>query len=281
MAARATWKGVLKIGLVTIPIKVYPATESTDGLAFHQLHSVCQTRIHQRKWCVPCGKEVPAAELVKGFEFEKGRYVLLSEDEVAHAKPESTRVIDLLQFCDAAALDPIYLDRAYYLAPDGGFAADAYVVMREAMCGRIGIGKLALYGRECLVAVRPSLWTLMLYTLHHAAEIRPLADIEDLGAVAHTVKGAEVALARRVIARFARPLNLVHYTDEVRVSLQRIIDAKIAGREIVEAPVAAAPLVVPLLDALRQSLRLEAVRPKKKKTSMNVATPRKLRAKAS
>ena len=133
MAARATWKGYLKISLVNIPIKVFPATESSGSISFNQLHAECQTRIQQKKWCPHCEREVPNTEIVKGYEFEKGRYVVMSEEDIEKVRPESTRVIDLVQFADAAALDPMYVDRTYYLAPDGGMAADAFAVMRDGM----------------------------------------------------------------------------------------------------------------------------------------------------
>src|SRR5215470_5432466 len=155
MAARATWKGFLKISLVNIPIKVFPATESSGMISFNQLHAECQTRIQQKRWCPFHNREVPISEIVKGYEFEKGRYVVVSEDDFAKVRPESTRVIDLVQFADDAAIDPMYIDRTYYLAPDGRIAATAFAVMREGLQGKVGIGKLALYGREYLVAVRP------------------------------------------------------------------------------------------------------------------------------
>ena len=157
MAARATWKGYLKVSLVNIPIKVFPATESSGTISFNQLHAECQTRIQQKRWCPSCNKEVANTELVKGFEFEKGRYVVMSEEDIEKVRPSSTRVIDLVQFDDADALDPMYVDRSYYLAPDGQVAADAFAVFKEGMKGKIGIGKLALYGREYLVGVKPVL----------------------------------------------------------------------------------------------------------------------------
>jgi DNA end-binding protein Ku len=255
MAARATWKGVLQISLVAIPIKVYPATESSDGLAFHQLHAVCQSRVQQKKWCGTCAREISGAEIVKGFEFEKGRYVLLLPEELDAVQPPSLRVIDLVQFVPAAALDPVSIDRAYYLAPDGPLAGAAYAVMREAMTGVVGIGKLAIYGREYLVAVGPQHHGhsgLMLYTLHHAAEIRALeaiAEIDELRAAPLE----EVRRARQLVTAFTRPLNLADFTDEYRRDVQRLIDAKVAGHEIVIPPVVAPPTLA-LVDALTQSL---------------------------
>ena len=196
MAARATWKGFLKISLVNIPIKVFPATESSATISFNQLHGECQTRIQQKTWCPHCNREVPNSEIVKGYEFEKGRYVVLSEEDFDKVRPESTRVIDLVQFADDSAIDPMYVDRAYYLAPDGGVAADAFAVMREGMKGKVGVGKLALYGREYLVAVRPHERGIVMYTLHHAAEIRSIDAVEELNSVPAKVKPEEIKLAQ-------------------------------------------------------------------------------------
>jgi DNA end-binding protein Ku len=262
MAARATWKGYLKISLVNIPIKVFPATESSGTISFNQLHTECQTRIQQKKWCPHCEREVPNTEIVKGFEFEKGRYVVMSEDDLAQVRPESTRVIDLVQFADSASLDPMYVDRTYYLAPDAGIAADAFAVMRDGMEGKIGIGKLALYGREYLVAVRPFQRGIVMHTLHHAAELRGIDSVDELNAVPEKVKPEEMKLARQVIQTFEQPLNLASYKDEYREGLQRIIDAKIAGEEVVATSTEAPPKVVNLMEALRKSL--DSVSAKKK-----------------
>jgi DNA end-binding protein Ku len=269
MAARATWKGYLKISLVNIPIKVFPATESSGSISFNQLHAECQTRIQQKKWCPHCEREVPNSEIVKGFEFEKGRYVIMSEDDLEKVRPESTRVIDLVQFSDAASLDPMYVDRTYYLAPDGGVAAGAFAVMRDGMQGKIGIGKLALYGREYLVAVRPFERGIVMHTLHHAAEMRGIDSVDELNSVPTTVKPEEIKLARQVIQTFEQPLNLATYKDEYREGLQRIIDAKVAGQEVVATPSEAPPKVVNLMEALRKSL--DSVSAGKKKTAKAVS----------
>src|SRR6266566_8780760 len=191
MAARPTWKGFLKISLVNIPIKVFPATESSGSISFNQLHGECRTRIQQKRWCPHCNREVPNSEIVKGYEFEKGRYVVLSEEDFEKVRPESTRVINLVQFADDSSIDPMYVDRAYYLAPDGTMAAEAFAVMRDGMKGKVGIGKLALYGREYLVAVRPQQRGIVMYTLHHAAEIRSIDVVDELSSVPDSVKPEE------------------------------------------------------------------------------------------
>src|SRR5919204_6466784 len=269
MAARATWKGFLKISLVNIPVKVFPATESSATISFNQLHGECRTRIQQKRWCPQCNREVPNAEIVKGYEFEKGRYVIVSEEDFDQVRPESTRVIDLVQFADASAIDPMYVDRTYYLAPDGGMASEAFAVMRDGMKGKVGIGKLALYGREYLVAVRPQQRGIVMYTLHHAAEIRSIDEVDELKAVSTSVKPEEMKLARQVIGTFEGPLNLRDYKDEYREGLQRIIDAKIAGEEIVAPAYEAPPRVVNLMEALKRSL--DAVSTAKKKPAKAAA----------
>src|SRR5687768_562008 len=263
MAARATWKGFLKVSLVNIPVKVFPATESAASISFNQLHAECQSRIQQKRWCPSCEREVPNTELVKGYEFEKGRYVVVNDEDIQKVRVESTRVIDLAQFTDDTAIDPIYVDRAYYLAPDGPMAAEAFAVMREGMAGKAGIGKVALYGREYLVAVRPQKKGLVMYTLHHDAEIRSIDEIDELHSVPTKVKPEEMKLAKQVVATFDAELNLRDYKDEYREGLRKIIDAKIAGEEVVATEVQDPPKVVDLMEALRRSL--DAVSTEKKK----------------
>jgi DNA end-binding protein Ku len=277
MPPRPTWKGFLKVSLVNIPVKVFPATESADSLSFNQLHAECQTRIQQKRWCSHCEREVPNTELVKGYEFEKGRYVIVSDEVIQKVRVESTRVINLVQFADDSEIDPIYVDRAYYLAPDGPMAAEAFAVMREGMAGKAGIGKMALYGREYLVAIRPKKKGLVMYTLHHDAEIRSIDQIEELSSVPTKVNPAEMKLAKQVIATFDAELNLKDYKDEYREGLRKIIDAKIAGEEIVATELPEPPKVVDLMEALRKSLN--AVSTEKKKPAKAVI--KKARAKAT
>jgi DNA end-binding protein Ku len=254
MAARPTWKGFLKISLVNIPVRVFPATDAAATISFNQLHAECQTRIQQKRWCPKCEREVPISEIAKGYEFEKGRYVVMSEEDMSKVRPESTRVIDLVQFTDAAAIDPIYIERPYYLAPDGAMSQEAFAVMREGMKGKAGIGKLALYGREYLVAVQPRDKGLVMYTLRHAKEIRSMDNIEELDQTPVKVKPDEIKLAKQVIGNFEGALNLEDYSDKYQEELQRIIDAKVAGEEVVATEEEAPPKVVNLMDALRQSL---------------------------
>jgi DNA end-binding protein Ku len=254
MAARPTWRGFLRISLINIPVKVFPATESSATIGFNQLHAECQTRIRQKRWCPTCDREVEYRDIVKGYEFERGRYVVVTDDDLAKVRVETTRVINLEQFVDETAIDPMYVESTYYLAPDGPVATDAFATMREGMGGKAGIGKVALYGREYLVAVRPQKQGLVMYTLHHEAEIRTIDQIDELRSVPMKVKPEEMKLAKQVIATFAGELNLKDYKDEYAEGLRQIIKAKIAGQEIITPEVASAAPVVDLMAALRKSL---------------------------
>ena len=254
MAARPTWKGYLKVSLVTIPVRVYPATESSATVSFNQLHAECQTKIQQKKWCPHCEREITSAEVVKGYEFEKGRWVVVDDEDIAKLKTESTKIINLMQFTDETAIDPMYVDKAYYLAPEGPMANDAYAVMRDGMKGKAGIGKVAIHGREYLVAIRPHKQGLVMYTLHHAAEIRTIDQIDELREVRGTVNPAEMKLARQVIESIEGELNLADYTDEYQQGLRALIDAKVAGEEVATPVESAPPKVVDLMEALRKSL---------------------------
>ncbi len=274
MAARPTWKGYLKISLVNIPVRVFPATDAAATISFNQLHRECGSRIQQKKWCPQCQVEVAQSDLVKGYEFEKGRYVTLDEEDIAKVRPASTRVINVVQFADASTIDPVYIERPYYLAPDGNVAAEAFAVVREGMTGRAAIGKLALYGREYLVAIQPREKGLVMFTLRHASEVRAMSAIDELNLVPASIKADEVKLARQVIGSFESEGDLSQYRDDYQAELRRIIDAKIAGEEVVQTADEAPPKVVNLMDALRESLERVSA---DKKRAAKIARPAAVR----
>jgi len=279
MPARPTWKGYLKISLVNIPIKVFPATDAAATIGFNQLHAECQTRIQQKRWCPTCAKEVPNTDLVKGYEFEKGRWVVVSEEDMQKVHVESTKVINLEKFTDDADIDPIYLERPYYLAPDGPAARESFAVIREGMKGKAGIGKMAIHGREYLVKVQPREQGLVMYTLRHAAEIRSMKEIDELGDMPAKIKPEEVKLAQQVMGTFEGDVDFESYTDEYQVGLREIIDAKIEGREIVAHEEEAPPKVVNLMEALRKSLdTISANKKTPAERSSEKASPQRKRA---
>ena len=279
MAARPTWKGYLKISLVNIPVRVFPATDAAATISFNQLHRECRTRIQQKRWCPTCQTEVPNTDLVKGYEFEKGRYVVIDEDDLSKVRPESTRTINIVQFADASMIDPVYVERPYYLAPDGNVAAEAFAVRREGMAGKAAIGKLALYGREYLVAIQPRESGLVMYTMRHASEVRSMGAIDELKTVPAKIRPDEVKLARQVISSFESEGDLTQYQDEYQTQLRQLVDAKIAGEEIVTPQEEAPPKVVNLMDALRQSLERVSTT-KKQPAKIAEATEAKAAAKA-
>src|SRR5688572_28175921 len=254
MPARPTWRGFLRISLISIPVKVFPATESAGTIGFNQLHAECQSRIRQKRWCETCAREVEYREIVKGYEFERGRYVVVTDEDLQKVRVATTRVIDLTQFTDETAIDPMYVDSTYYLAPDGPVAAEAFATMRDGMAGKAGIGKVALYGREYLVAVRAQKKGLVMYTLHHDAEIRSIDQVDELDSLPATVKPEALRLAKQVVSTFDAELNLKDYRDDYTEALREIIASKIAGQEVVAAEVASPAPVVDLREALQKSL---------------------------
>jgi DNA end-binding protein Ku len=279
MAARPTWKGYLKISLVNIPVRVFPATDAKATVSFNQLHRECRTRIQQKRWCPTCETEVPNSDLVKGYEFEKGKYVVVDDEDLAKVRPESTRVINIVQFADAKVIDPVYVERPYYLAPDGQVAAEAFAVMREGMAGKAAVGKLALYGREYLVAIQPRENGLVMYTLRHASEVRAMSAIDELKTVPAKIKPDEIKLAKQVIGNFETGGDLTQYQDDYQNELRRIIDAKVAGEEIVAPADEAPPKVVNLMEALRQSL--DRVSVNKKRAAKVASKPARAASKAT
>ncbi len=254
MPARPTWRGFLKVSLVNVPVRVFPATDSAASIRFNQLHATCQSRIQQKKWCPECECQVDKSEIVKGYEFEKGRYVVMDDDDISKARPESTRIINLMRFADVETIDPIYVEKPYYLAPDGKVAADAFGVLREALRGKAGIGKMAILGREYVVAVQPRERGLMMFTLRQASEVRSMSAIDELDQVPQETNEAEVKLAKQVIGTFEGDLDLSEFKDEYQAELRRIIDAKVSGEDVIETTADQPAKVVDLMEALRKSL---------------------------
>ena len=253
MAARALWKGHLRLSLVTVPVRVYPATNAAATVHFNQLHRKCQTRIQYKKWCPHCEREVANDEIVKGHEVSRGKYVALEEEEIAAVRPESTRIIDLKQFSLADAIDPMLRDQPYYLAPDGKVAAQSFAVFREALAGKAGVGTVAMHGRERLVAIEPKDDLLVMFTLRHENEIRAVDAIETEG-MPRKVNAAEIALAKRVMGEFESTIDFSKYPDTYEEALRAMIQAKVRGDEVIATEEEPPAKVVDLMDALRKSL---------------------------
>jgi DNA end-binding protein Ku len=249
---RPIWKGYLRLSLVAVPVKVYSAT-SSHTLSFNQLHSVCNSRINYTKTC-PIHGPVPAEEIVKGYGYEKDKYVIIEDEDFDKVRLESTKAVNIVRFVDSSEIDPIYYDGGYYLEPDGKIAREAYATLREAMAGKVAIAKVVLRGKEDLVAVRPAGDVLVMSTLHYADEVKSTAELEELKSKVEVAPDA-VKLARQLVDGLQGPFEPQIYQDEYRDELMKIIESKVEGREVVVAEEEAEPAkVVNLMDALKKSL---------------------------
>lgn len=259
-----------------MPVRVYTATDASGDIHFNQLHRECLSRIQYKKWCPVHDREVTKDEIVKGFEFQRGKYVALEDEEIAKVRPESTRIVNLRQVAAAEDIDPLLLDTPYFVAPDGKAAAESFAVLREALKGKAAVGTVAFHGRERLVALQPRSAGLIMHTLRHENDVRDIDAIPELDELPSKVRPEEIALARKVIGGFETPLDLGSYKDTYEEALRTMIDAKIEGEEIVETEVEEPPKVVNLMDALRRSLDQVSSR---KKRPARAKTTRKKSAK--
>jgi DNA end-binding protein Ku len=246
------WKGAISFGLVSIPIKVFPATEE-KGLSFNQLHEKDHGRIKYQRTCAKCGEVVPYEEIVKGYEYEKDKYVVLTDEELGSVPIESSRAIDILQFVDEDDIDPILYKKSYYLVPEET-GVKAYRLLREAMAedGRVGISKVSFRDKEHLSALRFKDDVLVLETMFWPDEIRA-ADFPELEKDAK-LRPQEIQMARTLIENLTGEWNPDEYQDEYREALLDIVQKKVAGEEIeyIEAP--EPTKVVDLMEALKASV---------------------------
>jgi DNA end-binding protein Ku len=249
MALRPAWKGTLKLNLVQVPIRVFAATTPGSDVTFHMVHRQCHSRIEVRRWCPHCRRDVDRSEVIKGYEREDGRFMLVNEEEIAALKSDSARVVDMFDVVDLADVDPLLIERAYYLAPATADDAAAFVVIRDALDGRAAVGRLTLHGREYLVAVVVRGHALMLYTLRTQSEVRAAAAIDELAYADVKAKPQDVKLARQVFDSLATDADLRRFTDRYEDSL-RVMKQRAAD----EGP---APAVTSLTDALRRSVALD------------------------
>jgi DNA end-binding protein Ku len=252
---RTIWKGSISFGLVNIPIGLAVATQRSD-IAFRTLHAECGTPIKQKRWCPFHDREVQAEELVKGWEFSKGQYLPIDEADLETIALQRSQSIEIIRFVELSDVDPIYFDRTYYLAPsDVEAQRRPYVLLLEAMreTGMAAVGKFVLWGKENLSLLRPLGASLALQTLFYAEDIRSRSEIDDLvGGV--EVRDPELDLAKQVIQSLVGDWEPDEFENEYRGQLKALLEAKLAGTEIVAPePVEEAP-VVDLMEALRRSV---------------------------
>jgi DNA end-binding protein Ku len=246
------WRGAISFGLVSIPIKVFPATEEKT-LRFNQLHDKDGGRIKYQRVCSVCGEEVSFDHIVKGYEYEKDHYVTLEDEDFDAVPVKSSRAIDIQQFVDLDEIDPIYYKKTYYLVPEET-GLKAYTLLREAMSGdgKVGIAKVSFRDKEHLAALRFKDEVFVLETMFWPDEIRA-AEFEELSKDVG-VRPQEVQMAQTLIENLTDEWDPGQFRDEYREALLEIVDKKVAGEEITIQPEAEPTKVVDLMEALKASV---------------------------
>jgi DNA end-binding protein Ku len=248
--ARAIWSGSISFGMVSIPVKLYGATESKD-ISFHLLHSTCGTRLKQVRWCPTDDVEVPWSETMRGYEYAKGEYVTLTDEDFESLPLPSRHIIDLSAFVSVAEIDPVFYERSYYLEPDER-AEKPYALLMRAMerKGLTALATITIRKKEQLCAIRPKDGTIVLETLYYPDEVRK-SEVDLDGA---KVSERELDMAFTLIELLRKPFEPEEYHDTYREALAQLIEAKLEGREVVKAPPARDAKVIDLADALRKSV---------------------------
>ena len=253
-AARPYWTGFLKLSLVTISVRLYTATTERERIRFHMIHEPTGERVRQQL-VVPGTGPVERDEVVKGYEYEKGRYVTVDPDDLKRLRLETTDTIDITEFVDD--VDPIYFDAPYYLVPDGSVAEEGYRVIREALrdSGKIAIGQVVVGGQERIVAIRPMDKGLLANSLRYEDEIRKPEDFFNTIA-ADAVDDDELAMMEQIIKRKTRKFEPGKFVDHYQTAVRELINKKLEGKLPDKAPERKPAQVINLMDALKRSLLL-------------------------
>ncbi len=268
---RAIWKGAISFSLINIPVSLYPATRREE-LKFHLLRKSDLSPIKYQRVAEADGKEVPWDQIVKGYQYEKGRFVVLEEEDFRQADVKATQTVDIVQFVSLQEIDPMFFDKPYYLEPDKR-GAKAYALLREALrkSGKVGIAKVVIKTRQHVAALKPDQDALVLELMHFAEELVEPGTLQLPGNV--EVAGRELDMATELVSRMSDRWKPENYTDEYRNALLKLIEKKIesGGRTPAAAPVAKRPSgnVIDLVSVLQESLAKtgepQARKPAKKK----------------
>lgn len=278
MATRPTWQGHLRLSLVTCPVALYTATSAGGDVRFNLINPQTNNRIRMVTTDPDTGP-VDRSTLVKGYEIERGRYVLVTDEEIRSVKLESTRTIDIERFVPQAEIDRLYWDNPYFLAPDGAIAQEAFGVIREAMrrSGQIALGRVVLSTRERLLAIEPRGKGLLAYSLRTAGEVRSAREVFD--AISDAAPNpAMIEIAEKIIDQQKGPFEPSLFIDRYEEALKALIARKAEGARPIDAREPDDTKVVDLMAALRASLQAPA--PKRGAASDRLATKTKTRAKA-
>jgi DNA end-binding protein Ku len=260
--ASTVWRGHLTFGLVSLPVKLFTAARS-ETVSFNQLHRTDNSRVKQILYCQAEDKPIERSEIVKGYEYEKGRYVVIDEEDIRKSQPKTAKVMEILEFVKSASVDPVYFESSYYMSPDEA-GEKPYALLFDALkrTGYVGVAKVSMHSREHIVILRPGPRGILLHTMYYPNEIRA---VEEFRTDLSLVKDKEVELATGLIEALAADFEPEKYHDSYRDNLLAMIEAKKAGQEVVEAPAPEPAKVVDILEALKKSLEM-ARKPAAKET---------------
>jgi DNA end-binding protein Ku len=255
-APRSTWKGFIKLSLVSVPVRAYTAHETSEDIRLNQLHKDCNSRVRYQKVCPEHG-ELKTSDIVKGYEYAKDQYVIIEDDELSKIRAQSERSIGIEGFVKADQIDELYhAGKTYYLLPDGGPGGKPYALLHRGMldAGVHALAQIVVGGREQLVRLRPLDKLLSMTVLHHKKEMKQASLFED-ELEAQKLKKEELELTRTLIdASTIENFDLAAYQDQYVAQLNRLIHMKIEGQEIVTAPDVEEPKIINLMDALKKSV---------------------------
>jgi|SRR5690348_16392992 len=275
----SAWKGFITFGLVSIPIRLYAAARSTR-IELHQLHSVCKTRLKQPLFCPTCNRIVTRDEVVKGYEYEDGKYVLLDPEEVKRIAPQSARSMEILAFVKASQIDPLFFDSSYFVVPeDEGRKGYDLLLRTLETTKRVGIAKLAMHQREYTVFMRPYDHGLTLHTMYFENEIRQAPGYGKTDNI--KLKPQEIKLAEQLVETLSEDFKLSKYHDEFQARLQALIEAKRKGKEIAAAPEPHRAPVIDMMAALKKSLAASGAKKQPAHAERAAAEPHHRRRRAS
>lgn len=249
------WKGAISFGLVHVPVKMFSATEDKD-ISMRYIHKECGSPLSYIRKCPVCEEEVAWEEITKGYEYEKGKFVLFEKEELEQLAEQNSKNITILDFVDLTEIDPIYFQKTYYLSPDQA-GANAYRLLLEAMkqSGKIGIAKIAIRSKSSLAAIRVLDECLSIETIFYPDEIRPISQVPNLPERTE-VNSKELDMAKLLIDQLSTPFDPEKYTDDYRERLLDLINSKVSGEEIKIAPARQETNVVDLMAALQQASKL-------------------------
>src|SRR5580704_6260900 len=251
--ASTVWKGHLTFGLVSFPVRLYSAARG-ESISFNQLHKTDGSRIKQMIYCAAEDKPIPRSEIVKGYEYEKDRYVVIEDEEIKKVAPATAKVMEIQEFVKSDQVDPIFLETSYYMAPDEA-GEKPYALLFDALrkTGYVGVAKIAMHNREHVVILRPGHQGVLMHTMYYSHEIRKIDEFRtDLS----LVKEKELALATSLSEALAGEFEPEKYHDDYRDNLLKMIEAKKAGQEVVATPEPQQGKVVDILEALKASLAM-------------------------